>query len=136
MVKVILDTNVISALRKTAQHPEVASWLRVQRETDLYLSAITLGEIERGIVLQENKNPEFATALRSWLNATESQFSDRILEFSAKDARVWGRLSANLGHVGADLMIAATALNNDTIVATRNTADFVPTGVSVVNPFD
>ncbi|MGZ2260108.1 PIN domain-containing protein [Roseobacter sp. A03A-229] len=136
MVKVILDTNVVSGLRKPAQNPEVASWLRAQRETDLFLSAITLGEIERGVVLQEKKNPEFAAALRTWLNATVSQFSDRILEFSAQDARVWGGLSATLGHAGADLMIAATALNNDARVATRNTTDFIPTGVPVVNPFD
>lgn len=136
MVKIILDTNVISGLRKPAQYPEVANWLRGQREADLFLSAITLGEIERGVVLQEKKNPEFAQALRTWLNATELQFSDRILEFSARDARTWGALSATLGHAGADLMIAATALNNDARVATRNTTDFIPTGVSVVNPFD
>lgn len=135
-MKIIVDTNVLSGLRKPAQYPEVGNWLRAQRETDLFLSAITLGEIERGIVLQEKKNPEFAHALRTWLNATELQFSDRILEFSARDARTWGHLSATLGHAGADLMIAATALNNDARVATRNTADFIPTGVSVVNPFD
>ncbi len=136
MVKTILDTNVISGLRKPAENRKVATWLGAQRETDLFLSAITLGEIERGVVLQEKKNPEFAAALRTWLNATESQFSDRILDFSAKDARVWGNLSATLGHAGADLMIAATALNNDARVATRNTTDFIPTGVQIVNPFD
>ncbi len=135
-MKIILDTNVISALTTPERNSEVASWLVAQRETDLFLSAITLGEIERGVVLQEKRSPEFATALRSWLNATESQFSDRILDFSAKDARGWGSLSATLGHEGADLMIAATALNNDAIIATGNTTDFIPTGVSVVNPFD
>lgn len=136
MVKIVLDTNVISALRKPAQYPEVGHWLRAQRESDLFLSAITLGEIERGVVLQEKKNPEFAQSLRAWLNATELQFSDRIFAFSARDARTWGSLSATLGHVGADLMIAATALNNNATVATRNTSDFIPTGVAVVNPFD
>lgn len=135
-MKIIIDTNVLSGLRKPAQNPKVGAWLRSQRETDLYLSAITLGEIERGVVLQEKKNPEFAKALRTWLNAAELQFSDRILEFSARDARTWGSLSATLGHAGADLMIAATALNNDAMVATRNTADFISTGVSIVNPFD
>jgi len=63
-------------------------------------------------------------------------FSDRILPFAAEDARVWGQLSADLGHDGADLMIAATAKNVGATVVTRNTADFAPTEVATLNPFN
>ena len=70
---------------------------------------ITLGEVERGIEMQREKDPGFATALRGWIGETEAMFADRIVPFGAAEARVWGRLSARLGHTGADLLIAATA---------------------------
>ena len=131
----ILDTNVISAVRRPDRAPKVASWLRGKAESDLYLSVITLGEIERGIQQQESRNPDFAKDLRAWLDQTIVLFSDRILPFAAIDARIWGQLSARLGHPGADLMIAATALAQGAIVVTGNTADFKPTGVLLENPF-
>lgn len=131
----LLDTNVISAARRIDRAPQVAAWLAGQAEADLYLSVITLGEIERGIRRQEVRDPEFATDLRAWLDRTITVFSDRILAFTAEDARIWGRLSAELGHPGADLMISAQALARDATVVTGNTSDFVPTGVRLFNPF-
>ena len=62
-------------------------------------------------------------------------FSDRLLHFEAEEARIWGRLSAEIGHDGADLMIAASALRHAATVATRNTSDFAPTGVALEDPF-
>jgi predicted nucleic acid-binding protein len=131
----ILDTNVISAVRRPDRAPQVAAWLRGKAEQDLFLSAITLGEIERGIRQQENRDPEFANDLRSWLDRTILLFSDRLLAFEAEDARIWGRLSAEIGHNGADLMIAASALRHGAIVVTGNTSDFAPTGAALENPF-
>ena len=131
----ILDTNVISALRRPERAEKVAAWLGEQEERELYLSVITLGEIERGIVLQTAKNPPFAADLRHWLDRTVTLFSDRLLAFTTEDAMVWGRLSARLGHPGADLMIAAQGLVREAAVVTGNVADFAPTGVRVVNPF-
>lgn len=128
----ILDTNVISGARRPERSPKIAAWLATQNEGDLYLSVVTLGEIERGIRLQEPKNPAFAADLRRWLDRTLTLFSDRILPFDAADALVWGRLSADLGHPGADLMIAAQALARDGAVVTANTADFASTGARVV----
>ena len=132
----ILDTNVLSAVRKTDRFPAVEHWLRAQSDEALFVSVISIGEIERGICLQEAKNPGFAADLRSWLAHTEAVFADRILPFSTQDARTWGALSARLGHDGADLMIAATALNLQATVVTRNTAHFGPTGVGLLNPFE
>ncbi|MCV2866386.1 type II toxin-antitoxin system VapC family toxin [Defluviimonas sp. WL0075] len=131
----ILDTNVISAVRRPDRAPQVAAWLKGRAEQDLFLSVITLGEIERGIAAQERRDPGFAADLRAWLDRTMLIFSDRILGFEAEDARIWGRLSHQLGHPGADLMIAATALRHGATVVTGNGADFAPTGVRLENPF-
>ena len=132
----ILDTSVLSALRRPERRPQVAAWLRRQREDSLFLSAVTLGEIERGVNLQRPAAPDFAEALEAWIDQTALQFAERILPFGSAEARVWGRLSARLGHGGADLLIAATALVAGAAVATENVRHFVPTGVRVVNPFE
>ena len=131
----ILDTNVISAVRRPDRAPQVAAWLRGKAEQDLFLSVITLGEIERGIHRQETRDPAFASDLRTWLDRTVLLFSDRLLAFEPEDARIWGRLSAEIGHGGADLMIAASALRHGAVVVTGNTQDFVPTGARIENPF-
>lgn len=132
----ILDTNVISAVRRPDRSPRVEAWLRGKVEQDLFLSVITLGEIERGIRQQESRDPAFAHDLRAWLDRTMLLFADRLLAFGAEDARIWGRLSSEIGHTGADLMIAATALHHGATVVTGNVSDFSPTGVATENPFE
>lgn len=131
----ILDTNVISAVRRPDRAPKVAAWLQGKAEQDLFLSVITLGEIERGIRQQEKRDPGFAGDLKVWLDRTVLLFSDRLLPFEAEDARIWGRLSAEIGHNGADLMIAASALRHAATVVTGNTRDFALTGVGLEDPF-
>ena len=131
----ILDTNVISAARRPDRAPKIAAWLKGKAEQDLFLSVITLGEIERGIRQQETRDPDFAGDLRAWLDRTVLLFSDRLLAFEAEDARIWGRLSAEIGHGGADLMIAASAIRHDATVVTGNTRDFAPTGIALEDPF-
>jgi predicted nucleic acid-binding protein len=131
----LLDTNVLSAARRPERAPQIMAWLGARSETELFLSVITLGEIERGICAQERVNPGFAADLRVWVDRTVRLFSDRILQFGVDDARIWGRLSQDIGHGGADLMIAATALARGATVVTGNTDDFRPTGVRLENPF-
>lgn len=131
----ILDTNVLSAVRRVDRAPKVRAWLASKTDADLYLSAITLGEIERGIRQQEKVNADFARDLQTWLDRTMLIFADRLLPFGVQEARIWGRLSAEIGHTGADLMIAATALHHGATVVTGNVSDFAPTGARVVNPF-
>lgn len=131
----IVDTDVLSALRRPDRAPQVARWIAAQPEPALFLSAVTLGEVARGIALQGRANPGFAADLQAWLDHTLLVFADRILPFDAEAARVWGQLSARIGHPGADLMIAATALVRGARVATGNVAHYAACGVPLDNPF-
>ncbi|WP_306118211.1 MULTISPECIES: type II toxin-antitoxin system VapC family toxin [unclassified Roseitalea] len=132
----IVDTDVLSATRRADKAPRVAAWLASVPDQDLFISVITIGEIERGIARQQSVDPVFAGDLRRWLDATMTFFADRIVDFGAEDARIWGRLSVSIGHHGADLMIAASALSRNATVATGNTAHFAPTGARTINPFN
>ena len=130
----LLDTDVLSALRRRERSPGVARWVSAQRETDLHLSVVSVGEIERGISRQERVNPEFARALASWLDGLIAFYAERILAIDLTTTRRWGRLAATLGHESVDLLIAATALERGLTVVTRNVRHFQPTGVAVIDP--
>lgn len=132
----LLDTVVLSELRRKERNQGVVEWVAGQRSVDLFLSVVTIGEIERGIVRQQTRNAAFAAALCEWLDAILGLYSDRILDIDSAVARRWGRLSAQIGNDGADLLIAATALEHGLTVVTRNIRHFEPTGVSVIDPFD
>lgn len=131
----LLDTVVISELRKRDRDPGVVGWIASQRSSALFLSVLTLGEIEKGIYRQRRLNPVFAGTLTEWLELTLQRYKDRILPVSVPIARHWGRLSGQLGHSGADLLIAATAMEHGLAIVTRNVRHFESTGVEVVNPF-
>jgi toxin FitB len=131
----LIDTVVLSEFCKTTPHPGVLQWLRNRVDDDLFLSVVTIGEIERGIARQRPKNPGFAERLGVWLDRTIDLYGDRILPVTVAIARRWGRLSGHIGHGGADLLIAATAIEHGLIVVTPNLKHFVPTSVSVEDPF-
>lgn len=131
----LLDTVVLSELRKSRPHPKVLRWLDAQTESNLFLSVVSLGEIERGAEKQRGVSPEFSRELFRWLETLQNDFSDRILHVTPAIARHWGSLSAQLNHDGVDLLIAATAVKHGLTVVTRNTKHFAPAGVSVLNPF-
>jgi len=135
-VSLLLDTDVISALRRRDRHPSIVGWVEGQRTTDLHLSVVTIGEIERGIVRQRDRDPAYAHRLADWLDKLLTWYGSRVLAIDTGTARRWGQLSGLLGHANADLLIAATALEHGLIVATRNTRHFEPTGVEVIDPFD
>ncbi|KAB2870193.1 MAG: type II toxin-antitoxin system VapC family toxin [Bauldia sp.] len=131
----LLDTVVLSELRKRHADRSVVAWMERQRSTDVFLSVITIGEIERGIALRQASDPGFAQVLVVWLDRVLSLYGGRILPFDVTAARRWGALSAALGNRSPDLQIAATALEHGLTVVTRNTADFAPTGVATLDPF-
>lgn len=134
-MKYLLDTVVLSETRKSRADANVVQWIASVAPEDLFVSVVSLYEIQRGIVLAERRQPEFAQLLTQWLAALPAIYADRIMPVDSAVARRWGRLSGALGHVAADLAIAATALEHGMVVATRNTDDFVRAGVPVLNPF-
>jgi predicted nucleic acid-binding protein len=131
----LVDTDVLSALAKRRRDANVEAWIERQRTGDLFISVISIGEIERGIALQGRRHSDFAAMLAAWLDQVLDLYGPRVLPFDLSSARRWGRLSAALGHSGADLQIAATALEHGLTVVTRNISDFEPTGVPLLNPF-
>ena len=131
----LIDTVTLSALRKRQRNPNIVAWFERQRTADLFLSVISIGEIERGIARQRAVDSDFAAALAGWLDRVLTVYGERIVPFDLRAARRWGALSAALGNHSADLMIAATALEHGLTVVTRNASDFAPTGAAVVDPF-
>jgi len=130
---ILLDTVVVSELRKARPNPRVIAWMRGLNEADVFLSVVTIGEIERGI--RKLRDVDFANTLTRWLEDLLRFYGDRILPITPDIARRWGRLSADLGNEGADLLVAATAAAHGLTVATRNVRHFAPTGVPVFDPF-
>lgn len=130
----ILDTDILSALQKRARNPEIARWLADQRSTDLYLSVVSVGEIERGLAAVKSRDPAFAAQLEDWLDALLRLHGDRILPIDLSVARHWGHLAQEVGHADPDLLIVATALEHGLTVVTRNTRRYEPTGVPVLDP--
>ncbi|MCY3880674.1 MAG: type II toxin-antitoxin system VapC family toxin [Chloroflexi bacterium] len=131
----LIDTDVLSALRREEGHPDASRWLAAQRTSDLYLSVVTIGEIERGIERRRRHNPSFAVELSGWLDRVLTWYGDRVLPVDLVTAQRWARLTATLGSEGADLLIAATALEHGLTVVTPNERRFEPTGALVFNPF-
>jgi toxin FitB len=133
----LLDTVVLSELRKLPRqrNRNLVHWIGKVPSQDLFVSVLTIGEIERGIERQRQLDPEFAERIASWLDMILRTYESRILVVDVAVARRWGRLSYLIGNKGIDLAISATALEHGLTVATRNVSDFEPTGVSVFNPF-
>ena len=132
---ILLDTVVLSELRKSRPDPAVVAWLQGQDERELFISVVSIGEIERGIEKRRKADALFADALTGWLNTLLALYADRILPVTPEIARQWRRLSARIGNDSADLLIAATALCHGLRVATRNVRHFEPAGVVIVDPF-
>jgi predicted nucleic acid-binding protein len=135
----LIDTNVISEARKKANaNPGVAAFFKqaVAADEPVYLSAISVGELRRGVELIRYRGDTVqADLLEEWLNSILEQFAENILPFDADAAQVWGRLRVPHPEHELDKQIAAIALVNDLTVVTRNTADFQRTGVKLKNPF-
>jgi predicted nucleic acid-binding protein len=134
-LRFLLDTVVLSETRKARANANVVDWLLSVPPTALFVSVVSLYEIRRGIALAERRHPEFAAILEPWLASLRTSYADRILAVDVAVADRWGRIGARIGHIDADLAIAATALEHGLAVATRNGDDFLRAGAPVLNPF-
>jgi hypothetical protein len=133
----LLDTNIVSELRKGARaNPNMLAWFRSARENELYLSVLVLGEVRQGIERVRPADPAQARALERWLFNLENKFADRIFPITVAIADRWGRLSAVDPISVIDCLLAATAVENDLVLVTRNVQDVKRTGVKLLNPFN
>ncbi len=130
----LLDTNIISELRKPRPHGGVVAWIKSVNDADLYLSAVTLGEIQAGIEMTRRQDPDKAIMIEAWVNQLVGSFN--ILIMDAACFRLWAKLMHRQSDtVYEDAMIAATALLHNLTVVTRNERDFERFQVPLFNPF-
>ena len=130
----LLDTNVVSELRKPRPHGGVVAWLESINDAQLFLSAVTLGEIQAGIELTREQNAEKASEIEAWLELLAGAYN--VLPMDAATFRAWARLMHRKSDtLYEDAMIAATAQVHGLTVATRNVTDFNAFGIRIFNPF-
>jgi hypothetical protein len=131
----LLDTNVVSELRRSRPHGAVLAWLRATADDDLHLSAVTLGEIQAGIELTREQDPAKAAEIEAWTDLLAGSWN--VLPMDGATFRAWAKLMHRKSDtLYEDAMIAATAVVHDLTVVTRNVADFRPFGVKLLNPFE
>jgi len=130
----LLDTNVVSELRKPRPHGGVLAWLRQQQEEQLFLSAVTMGELQAGIERTRRQDRSKASDIELWVDQLAGSF--QVLPMDAICFREWGRImDRKPDQLLEDAMIAATARVHQLIVATRNEKDFSQLDVRILNPF-
>lgn len=136
----LLDTNVVSELRKASANKadaNVVNWAKAISATEMYISVITVMELELGILLVERKDVRQAKALREWLNKKViPSFINRIIPFDVPEALCCASLHSPNPKSERDAMIAATASVHNMTVVTRNINDFKEAGVNLINPWD
>ena len=130
----VIDTNIVSELRKPRPHGGVASWMAAQKPDEVAIAAVTAGEIQAGIEKTRRTDTIKASELENWLNGLVR--SIRVIPADDDIFRIWARLMVKAQpHLSNDALIAATALHHELTVVTRNVRDFAAFGVLVANPF-
>lgn len=132
----LFDTNVLSELRHRDAERSVVAWAEAQNPFDVYLSVMTVFELEVGVARKERSDPRQGAELRRWIaQLVDEQFAGRILPLDTEIARLAAGLHAPDPRPDKDAFIAATALRHNLTVVTRNVKDFAPLGVRVLDPW-
>lgn len=130
----LLDTNVVSELRKRSAHPAVVGWVRGVSSDDLHLSALTIGELQAGVEVARAQDPDKAREIELWVDQVANTWN--VLPLDARVMRAWARLMVGQqNELIEDGIIAAVAVVHRLIVVTRNVKGFKPFGVEILNPF-
>jgi predicted nucleic acid-binding protein len=130
----LLDTNVVSELRRPRPHRGVLAWLNDVRSSDVHIAAVTIGELQAGIEITREQDASKAEELEKWLALVATSFD--VLNVDARVYRRWAQLMHRRSRdLSEDAMIAAVAAVNNMIVVTRNVRDFEPFGATTLNPF-
>ena len=130
----LLDTNVVSELRRRRPHGGLVGWLESVQNDALFLSVVTLGELQAGAEITREQDPKKAREIEAWIDQVMEAYN--VLPMDARTFRVWGRLlHRKPDELVEDGMIAATAIVHNLTVATRNVADFRRLGVGTFDPF-
>lgn len=137
-MKLLLDTCALSELKRPHPYPKMMKIIQESDNNDLFISTLSVGEIEKGIALLEDLTRKHS--LQQWIYTLEKFFADRILDIDVEICRIWGKITAETQKSGrilpaVDGLIAATAIKHDLHVVTRNVVDFESTGVPLINPW-
>jgi predicted nucleic acid-binding protein len=132
----LLDTNVVSELRRRDPDPHVLAWYGTVTSAELFVSVLTIGEIRLGIERLRKKDGTRADLLEQWLRGLHASYGDHIIDVDADIAEEWGRLNAPDPLPVIDGLLAASAKLRGWTLVTRNTADIARSGVALFNPFD
>ncbi|MFC0432962.1 type II toxin-antitoxin system VapC family toxin [Kutzneria buriramensis] len=131
----LLDTNVLSEIRKKQPDPGVLEWFATVRASELFVSLLVIGEIRQGVDRLARRDAAQADVFDRWLRQLTTVYGDRIVPITTEIAEEWGRLNVPDRLPVVDGLLAATALVKDWTLVTRNTADVESTGVKLLNPF-
>ena len=132
----LLDTNVVSELRKGKRaDTHVQAWFEAHVAEQLWLSVLVVGELRRGVELLRRRDAQAGELLSDWLHTVTTDFGDRILPVTIEVAERWAMINVPDPLPVIDGLVAATALERDLVLVTRNTGDVARTGVPVLNPF-
>ena len=138
-MRYLLDTCLLSELVKPEPQRSVTEWMGERQSTELFASALTLGELHRGVAKKAQSKRR--SELETWLQDLEVSFENQLLPFTLETGRIWATMSAQAEAQGRplavmDSLIAATALEHGLTLVTRNVSDFALTGVSLLNPWE
>lgn len=132
----LLDTNVVSELRRPRPDRNVVKWIQATPDAQLHISVLTIGELRQGVEKLRAKDLAQAATIDTWLSELRATFADRLVGIDDAIAERWGRLNAEHGLPSVDGLLAATVLERGWTLVTRNVSDVQRSGARVLNPFE